>query len=181
MGTLYEHLGVSPEASHEEIKRAYHQLARRHHPDAHGDAEAAVIEEARRRMVVLNGAWAVLGDPDRRRAYDASVARARPAQAGPGRTREPRYPEWFEPDDVAAPDLEEDPPDTGRRKGAGDLVVFLPVCLLALAVGMFAFSVLSESPALFGAAIALVPVVLVAFLAMPLVVLLKGARARRGD
>jgi hypothetical protein len=174
MGTLYDHLGVSPEASHEEIKRAYHLLARRHHPDAHGGAEAAVLEEARRRMVVINGAWAVLGDPDRRRAYDASADGARVAPAEPGPRDEPRYPEWFEPDGVAAPYLEEDPPDPSRRKGPGDLVVFVPVGLVALAVALFAFSVLSESPAMFGAAIALVPVALVAFLAMPLVVLLRG-------
>jgi DnaJ domain len=178
MATLYDHLGVSPEASQEEIKRAYHSLARLHHPDAHPGAEAPVLEAARRRMVVLNGAWAVLGDPDRRRAYDAAAHRARTDRAEPGWRQEPRYPEWFEADDVAAPDLEEDPPDTSRRKGAGDLLVFLPVGLVALAVGLFAFSVLSESPAIFGAAIALVPVALVAFLAMPLIVLLRGARAR---
>ena len=174
MATLYDHLGVSPEASQEQIKRAYHSLARRHHPDAHPGAETAVLEEARRRMVVLNGAWAVLGDPDRRRAYDAAVDPARARRTEPGQAQAPRYPEWFEPDDVAAPDLEEDPPDAGRRTGPGDLVVFLPVGLVALAVALFAFSLLSESPAMFGAAIALVPVALVAFLAMPLVVLLRG-------
>ena len=174
MASLYEHLGVGPEASREEIKRAYHSLARRHHPDAHAGAEAAVLEEARRRMVVLNGAWAVLGDPDRRRAYDAAVEGARARRGEAGAEQEPRYPEWFEPDGVAAPDLEEDPPDPSRRTSPGDLVVFVPVGLVALAVGLFAFSLLSESPAMFGAAIALVPVALVAFLAMPLVVLLRG-------
>ena len=174
MATLYDHLGVSQEASHEEIKRAYHALARRHHPDAHAGADTAVLDEARRRMVVINGAWAVLGDPDRRRAYDAAVDRTRTGREERGRGEEPRYPEWFEPDGVAAPDLEEDPADAGRRSVPGDLVVFLPVGLVALAVGLFAFSVLSESQAMFGAAVALVPVALVAFLAMPLVVLLRG-------
>jgi DnaJ domain len=182
MATLYDHLGVSPEASQDEIKRAYHSLARRHHPDAHPGAEAAVLDEARRRMVVLNGAWAVLGDPDRRRAYDATVDRARTVGRETAGGQEPRFPDWFEPDDdVAAPDLEEDPPDRNRRPGAGDLVVFLPVGLAGLAVALFAFSVLSESPAMFGAAVALVPVALVAFLAMPLVALLRGARARSRD
>lgn len=181
MATLYDHLGVSPAASQEEIKRAYHSLARRHHPDAHAGAEAAVLDEARRRMVVINGAWAVLGDPERRRAYDAAVDRVPTEPGSSGRRRESPFPEWFEPDDVAAPDLEEDPPDGSRRKGVGDLVVFLPVGLVALAVGLFAFSLLSESSAIFGAAVALVPVALVAFLAMPLFVLLRGARARPRD
>ena len=131
MATLYDHLGVSPEASHEEIKRAYHSMARRHHPDAHAGAEAAVLEEARRRMVILNGAWAVLGDPDRRRAYDAAVEGARTRRSEAGAAQQPRYPEWFEPDDVAAPDLEEDPPDPSRRTGPADLVVFVPVGLVA--------------------------------------------------
>lgn len=179
MATLYDHLGVTSDASQEEIKRAYHSLARRHHPDAHAGAEAAVLEEARRRMVVINGAWAVLGDPDRRRDYDVAVERARAAGGETGGRQEARaYPEWFEADGVAAPDLEEDVADADRRKSAGDLVVFLPVGLVGLAVGLFAFSVVSESPAMFGAAMALVPVALVAFLVTPLVVLLRGARAR---
>ncbi len=178
MATLYDHLGVGPEASQEEIKRAYHSLARRHHPDAHAGAGAAVLEAARRRMVVINGAWAVLGDPERRRAYDAALDRAPTMRAEPGRRQEPRDQEWFEADDVAAPDLEEDPPDASRRKGRGDLVVFVPVGLAALAVALFAFAVLSESSTMFGAAMVVVPVAVVAFLATPLVVLLKGARAR---
>ena len=178
MPTLYDHLGVSPEASQDEIKRAYHSLARRHHPDAHPGAEATVLEEARRRMVILNGAWAVLGDPERRRAYDAAVGRGRTGGGEARPAHEPRYPDWFEPDGVPAPDLEEDPPDVNRRPRAADLMVFIPVGLAALAVALFAFSVLTESPAMFGAAVALVPVALVAFLAMPLVVLLRGARAR---
>ncbi len=174
MATLYDHLGVGPDASQEELKRAYHRLARRHHPDAHGGADQAVLDEARRRMVVINMAWAVLGDPARRRAYDASLDRPEPA---PTQDEDPVYPPWFEPDDVPAADLDEDPPVIGRR-GPGELLVFIPVALVVLAVGLFAFSVLSESPAMFGAAIALVPVALLAFLLMPLVAMLRGSRAR---
>ncbi|HWC09941.1 MAG TPA: J domain-containing protein [Acidimicrobiales bacterium] len=180
MATLYDQLGVGPEASQDEIKRAYHRLARRHHPDAHSGADAAVLDEARRRMVAINGAWAVLGDPARRRAYDATVDRAPPPADEPGADGEAPWPEWFEPDGVAAADLEEDPPEEGRR-GPGELVVFVPVALVALAVALFSFSLLSESPTIFGAAVALVPVALVAFLAMPLVVLLRGSRARPRD
>lgn len=174
MATLYDHLGVGPDASQEELKRAYHRLARRHHPDAHSGADEAVLDEARQRMVVINMAWAVLGDPARRRAYDASLVRPEPAV---GSAPAPPYPSWFEPDDVPAADLDEDAPAAGRR-GPGELLVFVPVGLVVLAVGLFAFSVLSESPAMFGAAIALVPVALLAFLLMPLVAMLRGARAR---
>jgi curved DNA-binding protein CbpA len=50
----YDVLGVSPDASQAEIRRAYLSLARRHHPDAGGDAD-----DMRR----LNEAWAALSAP----------------------------------------------------------------------------------------------------------------------
>jgi molecular chaperone DnaJ len=55
----YGVLGVSRDASPEEIKRAYRRAAREHHPDAnHGDPEA----EARFKECVR--AYEVLSDPD---------------------------------------------------------------------------------------------------------------------
>ncbi len=57
----YTILRVDPEAKREVIRAAYVSLAKENHPDAGGAAE---------RMVVLNEAWAVLGDSARRAAYD---------------------------------------------------------------------------------------------------------------
>lgn len=63
----YEILGVAKGASVEEIKKAYRQLARTHHPDM---AEAAHKKEAESRFKEINEAYQVLSDADKRRLYD---------------------------------------------------------------------------------------------------------------
>ncbi len=61
----YAILGVPRTASQADIKKAYRKLARQHHPDVNkGNAEAE------RRFKEINEANAVLGDPEKRRAYD---------------------------------------------------------------------------------------------------------------
>ena len=62
---LYEILGVSKQASADEIKKAYRKLAREHHPDANaGDAAA---EE---RFKEIQAAYDVLSDVEKRKQYD---------------------------------------------------------------------------------------------------------------
>jgi len=63
----YRILEVPPGASGDEIKQAFRRLARRYHPDVSSEPEA---EELFKR---LNEAYEVLGDRDRRAAYDRSV------------------------------------------------------------------------------------------------------------
>ena len=64
----YQVLGINPSASRQEIRVAYRRLARRHHPDTNPDWEDDA--QATQRMALLNEAYAVLQDPEKRVAYD---------------------------------------------------------------------------------------------------------------
>jgi len=61
----YEILQVSPSAEQEVIEAAYRRLARKYHPDVNPDPAAA------QRMRLLNEAFEVLADPQKRAEYDA--------------------------------------------------------------------------------------------------------------
>ena len=63
----YRTLGVLDDAEDIVIKAAYRALAQRYHPDRWAGNAA----EATRRMSAINEAYAVLSDPEKRRAYDA--------------------------------------------------------------------------------------------------------------
>ncbi|MBU6347947.1 MAG: molecular chaperone DnaJ [Actinomycetales bacterium] len=64
MADHYAALGVSREATGEEIKRAYRKLARELHPDVNPDPAA---EE---RFKAISTAYEVLSDPEKRQMYD---------------------------------------------------------------------------------------------------------------
>jgi molecular chaperone DnaJ len=72
--TLYAVLGVDLEADTPTIRRAYRELARRHHPDFGGDT---------RHMISINDAWHVLSDPERRASYNQQIRRPVPRPVSP--------------------------------------------------------------------------------------------------
>jgi len=62
----YKILGVSKNASQDEIKKAYRELAKKYHPDANKNDPAA-----EKRFKEISEAYEVLKDPEKRKKYDA--------------------------------------------------------------------------------------------------------------
>ena len=75
---LYAVLGVSRDASAEDIRRAYRGLAKRHHPDLNPGNKTA--EE---RFKAIASAYDILGDTDKRGRYDRGEIDAAGAEARP--------------------------------------------------------------------------------------------------
>jgi DnaJ-class molecular chaperone len=77
----YAILGISPQASAEDIKAAYRRLVKEFHPDHHTGGAGAFRD--------IQEAYATLGGVGKRRAYDARVAPARAASFVRGRRPPP--------------------------------------------------------------------------------------------
>jgi curved DNA-binding protein CbpA len=167
----YEVLGVGPDASAGEIRRAYLALARRHHPDAVAGATPAERAAAEQRMRDVNSAWAVLGNAERRRAHDAACAGA----ADEGSSFRP-----FDPgdDDVDPHDLPDRPyradpdADTIRRRTA----TLAPAALFVGALAAGAVGLVIGAPGVLGLAVALFVLACVGFLVLPLLALSRATR-----
>ncbi|WP_322761534.1 DnaJ domain-containing protein [Frankia sp. Cr2] len=82
--SLYDVLGVQPSASPAQIVTAYRQAARRTHPDTGGSESA---------FRLVNTAYQVLSDPERRRAYDRRLrSRSVGGPTGPAAPTRPAAP-----------------------------------------------------------------------------------------
>ena len=154
----YAALGVPRTATHEEIHRAWLALARRHHPDRGGDPAA---------MQRVNEAWAVVGDPVRRRAWD-------------GEHRAVHEPFVVEPeppgDDDVDLDLLDDRPLAPPKRSGFDVV---PVALFASSIATGCLALALDAPALIGAAAFLFFLSCLAVAAAAMLSMRRGVRAGR--
>jgi curved DNA-binding protein CbpA len=171
VATYYEVLGVDPGASPEEVQRAYRRLARRHHPDVAPDSDRALMAE-------INGAWAVLGDPTRRRIYDAALRTPTPPPPPPFAPAPDDGWRPLDDDDLDPEDISDDPYVEVQRRPS-DMLVMMPVLLALAAVGGFFLSVLSGSTGLRSFSILLVPLSGVGFVMAPLFVMLRSKSRSR--
>lgn len=86
----YATLGVSRDASQDEIKKAYRRLARKYHPDVSKEPDAG------KRMAAINEANDVLSDPEKRKvlryrgASGLGAGRAPRGRCAPAAGMEPR-------------------------------------------------------------------------------------------
>ena len=91
MKDYYKILEVSPDVSDADLKKSFRKLAKKYHPDTNGgDAKAAA------RFQEINEAYSVLGDEEKRKAYDnerlGKKERATAAGAGSGAAKGSRTP-----------------------------------------------------------------------------------------
>ena len=134
----YELLGVPVDASHDEIKSAYRQLAIEFHPDRNTDP---IAHDA---MLLLNEAWEVLGDATLRTEYDRQrvLARSNVAEVASQRRRqkagyaETEPPKTVEPPWYRATDDEVDSTTTPSESNSGQTGCGPRGCLWAIGIAV---------------------------------------------
>jgi tetratricopeptide (TPR) repeat protein len=72
-GTYYQLLGVTSESPLRQVKKSYHALARKFHPDAHMD-NRSLDAPVRDLMVIITEAYRTLENEEKRTAYDKRLA-----------------------------------------------------------------------------------------------------------
>lgn len=83
---FYARLGVSPQATQQEITKAFRQYAVVNHPDKFNTASEEIKSDVTEKFKRVNEAYETLRDPEKRSAYDAKLAQT--AKVEPEKTKE---------------------------------------------------------------------------------------------
>ncbi len=186
----YDVLGVAPNASPAEIRRAFVIAARQHHPDFHANDNAASRRAAEASMRAVNDAWAVLSDSRRRLVYDDQLAAlrrigAREAQAANRAHAVQRtssgasiHFQPFDNEPDTDPLLLDDQAYDGTRPPPPWMQI-LPVALLLFGLGSTIVGVFVGLRPLAGLGLVVVALATVAFLLAPFYVMGQNRHSRR--
>jgi predicted Zn-dependent protease with MMP-like domain len=123
-------LGVSPFASREQIRAAYRRRIKLWHPDRYAGKPRSLQMRAEQRARRLTAAWAVLGDPAKRMAYDERRGFLRSSAFD---RYETSYGAWHGVSPAQTPDRPaqaEERTENGAGLFAGALAVMLGIALL---------------------------------------------------
>lgn len=185
----YEALGVSAGDEVATIRRAYLAAARRHHPDFHADADPATRHGNAEQMRRLNDAWAVLGDPAARAAYDLSLARHQDPGAARRSAGEPIPPAgkgwtpradddgWMTDFQGWANEGADLAPDRPRTAGRS-VMTLLPVACFAAAVACVAMGGVLTSRVLLAVGVIALALSIGLFVLLPVIEMTRGNRRR---
>jgi hypothetical protein len=148
----YEVLGVDGDVSPAELRRAYLDLARRHHPDRQAGVDPQARGVADERMRQINSAWQVLGDPGRRSAYDLLLRQRADHRSGTSTAGAvaPKGPRIERPSTAFSPYWEHDEDDDDSWRYEPDeinpetvpprLLLAAPAATFVLGIGLLAAS-----------------------------------------
>lgn len=84
----YRVLGITPEATEEQIKKAYRQLVKRYHPDCYQGSFTK--EDLHIRITSINAAFEILGDEAKKKQYDILYKQEKEREENVRRAREER-------------------------------------------------------------------------------------------
>jgi curved DNA-binding protein CbpA len=86
---LYDVLGLTPQATQEQIRRAYRTLMRQNHPDTHPQSDPAANAASNTTLQQVIAAYTILRDPARRASYDHCTTPSQPSTPTRNRPRMP--------------------------------------------------------------------------------------------
>ena len=142
MADHYGTLGVEATATAEEIRRAYLRRARALHPDRYVDAGHDEQGRTQAAMQQVNAAWRVLGNAERRAAYDRT--RSGRLSAGPPPGPRPAGPAG-RPTYRTVEDVARRTPEGSERTVLARALPWLVVAGIGIAI--FVFSAFAGGPA----------------------------------